>query len=728
MKTPALGILLSLAAAAISVEAAYQFVSDGGTFVDLELNGVPATFHMSPSTGGKPAFDGADLGTFSLADGDSLFLSGFTNETLESGGQDIFVGGFVHRVQKTGQAGAFITNYNTGWTEVTTGREKHFANGMTINLLAGLTNGLYELEVYAFAQGNFSPNLLADNGGSNYIATFTVTEEPQPEPEVEVTEHGKILVGFSEVLDTGFGHDLYVVGNHEDVGNWDPVHARKLHWTSGNVWTGQVAIQAGHALEYKLIIRTNTAAAFCDGNNVIWPEGANQSILLPPQPSGPYAAKAVYYLSGWTNANLIYQSGSDTNWYAKDMVRLGPGRTPGEFLYVVDGIGQPGDRIQFVPNGWNGPVQEYDHSPATGGDYYTRLDVLFLQDGQIYNYWPPASVSSSRIVVTNIASSIDGIPSRWTRIYLPRGYDENTWKRYPVLYMHDGTNVFRPGGIYGTWAAETNADHLISLGMMREVIIAAVDNSSNRTAEYMPPGDRYNQPGIANLYADYLVHNVRPTVDTHYRTLNDRDNTLTMGSSFGGQVSLYLGFETNVFGKVGSMSTATQYATNFMGRIDSNNVHGIRVYMDVGTGTGDFTLWDIHQRLYDHLLADGYVVNHDLRAEIGCGHAHSEWAWDLRLPMAYEFLLNIGDEPNWLAQQLYPPELASTNLSSGTVQFYTDTLKGHRYILEKNTNLIAPQWSGVMTSEVETLMWSVKMLGDTSSPTDPVNNFRIRVQ
>ena len=84
MKTPALGILLSLAAAATSVEAAYQFVSDGGTFVDLELNGVPATFHMSPSTGGKPAFDGADLGTFSLADGDALFLSGFTNETLES--------------------------------------------------------------------------------------------------------------------------------------------------------------------------------------------------------------------------------------------------------------------------------------------------------------------------------------------------------------------------------------------------------------------------------------------------------------------------------------------------------------------------------------------------------------------------------------------------------------------------------------------------------------------
>ncbi len=363
----------------------------------------------------------------------------------------------------------------------------------------------------------------------------------------------------------------------------------------------------------------------------------------------------------------------------------------------------------------------WDHSPATGGDYYTELDAFVLQDGQIYNYWPPASVSVSRIIVTNCGSSFPAIPGRTVQIYLPRGYDQNTWKKYPVLYMHDGQNVFQPGGIYGTWSAETNADHMISLGMMRETIIAAVDNSTNRIHEYLPPYDTYaGRPGVADQYANFLIHNVRPMMDWNYRTLSDRDNTLTLGSSCGGVVSFYLGLETNVFGKIGPMSTAMWISPVLKGRMESNDTSGLRIYMDMGTGESDGDepeMWNDHWAVYDLLLRDDYVPNETLRSEIGCGHIHNEAAWDARLPMAYEFLLNINDEPNRLLQREHPPVAAVAGFTSGFA-ITTPTLKGHSYAMERCTSLVNPVWTNVYISAAETLLWSSKTLTDTNPPGD----------
>lgn len=536
----------------------------------------------------------------------------------------------------------------------------------------------------------------------------------------EVTPHGKVIQSFTYTTNAGFGSELFVVGNHPDLGNWNPVLAKKLLWTSGNVWTGQVAIEAGHALEYKFIIRTNAWDSFCDSANAVWQDGSNLATNIPAGPSAPFSSRSIWYYSGWTNANLIWQSGLDTNWYSTAMTQVSTGRYAGEFLYHAEGIGAPGEKLAFVPSGSMDGVEDWDHSPATGGDYFTVLDAFVLQDGQIYNYWPPASVSVSRIIVTNCGSSFPAIPGRTVQIYLPRGYDQNTWKKYPVLYMHDGQNVFQPGGMYGCWNAETNADYMISLGMMRETIIAAVDNTTNRILEYLPPGDEdeWGNPGIADQYANFLIHNVRPMVDYNYRTLNDRDNTAILGSSCGGIVSFYLGIETNVYGKIGPMSSATWIAPVFKGRMDSNDTSGLRIYMDMGTGTGDFSAFEEHWETYDILLRDGYVPNETLRSEIGCGHAHSEWAWDARLPMAYEFLMNINDEPNLVLQRDYPPVAGEAALAGSVFSLSTPTLKGHRYTLERCGNIAGPSWTGVFTSAVESLLWTTRALTDPNAAGD----------
>jgi hypothetical protein len=91
----------------------------------------------------------------------------------------------------------------------------------------------------------------------------------------------RVTFPVSITWDVGPGNNVYLVGSHPDVGSWNPVNAHKLRWTSGNNWTGQVAVQAGTALEYKFIYRNGASNQYCNGANVVWEGGANRTTNLP---------------------------------------------------------------------------------------------------------------------------------------------------------------------------------------------------------------------------------------------------------------------------------------------------------------------------------------------------------------------------------------------------------------------------------------------------------------
>jgi predicted alpha/beta superfamily hydrolase len=387
----------------------------------------------------------------------------------------------------------------------------------------------------------------------------------------------RVEVGFAVVTNTGLGRCAAVVGNQPELGSWNPAQSVRLTWHAGNVWSGTVSLSAGAAVEYKFISRDEASGLHCDSNNVHWAGGANGVTNLIAPPAAPYAGKTLFYLSGFTSAVLLHASAGGA-FTSTPMARVGDGRFPGESLYRVDGVGTAGEALQFVL--WDGGTN-YDHAPyagyGAGPDYFTTLDVSWLQDGQLYSYRPAASVSPPRITETNVASSFAGIPGRRIRIYLPRGYDEHPWKRYPVLYLHDGNNQFSTNCDMCSWQADLTATREISQGRMREAILVGVDNSTNRILEYLPPPDVFSgQPGVADQFANFLVHNVRPTVDFHFRTLNQPAHTLTLGSSMGAVLAAYLGFETNVFGGVGLMSPAFWTAPLLVGRMASNAVHAGR--------------------------------------------------------------------------------------------------------------------------------------------------------
>lgn len=544
---------------------------------------------------------------------------------------------------------------------------------------------------------------------------------------------------FSVVTNTGIGREVFITGSHPDAGGWNPTLGAKLVWTDGNVWTGSLAFAAGTQLDYKPVVLPNTVADICNGANWDWMppgDGNHLTTNTAPQPAAPYAGKTVYYHSGFTNVTLIY-SDNGGGFIGAPMLQAGPGRGPGEYLHLAEGIGTPGGTLEFVFSGMVGTNTYYDHAPYPGygtppdNNYFTTLDHLFVQDGDLFNYWPPTSLTPPQVLLSNAVSTFSPSPSRTMRIYLPRGYAENTLKRYPVLYMQDGENVFAPGGNFGSWDTDLIATRETSQGRMREVIIVALDSMpgpANRTREYLPPEDNEGGQGFGDVYANFLVHDVKTKIDAEFRTLPDRPNTLTAGSSSGGLITTYLGWSTNVFGKIGSFSPAYLISPNFNARIASEPKQALRIYTDMGTeGETEASLVADYWVVLDYLLRDGYVQHRDLLSWFACGATHNEAAWSARLPTALRFLLNPWDEPNRLAHRSEAPAIESATLDPGaaTLRVAHPALTGWTYQVDAAATPAGPWTTNIAPSAPEAEPWTTRTVDLSLNPATTTRAYRI---
>ena len=538
----------------------------------------------------------------------------------------------------------------------------------------------------------------------------------------------RVPMHFSITNDAGLGSEWFVVGNHPDVGAWNPAKAIKLAWSTSNVWWGDVGVQAGTALEFKFVKRSTAADQICSaGNAVWWPDGANLQAPVPAEPAAPFSGKRIEFYSDMTNVTLVYALLSNASfnaaiqWTNAAMTKAGPGLRTGEWRHVATNVGSEGEWLRFTFNGRRNGADTWEGA-WDGQDYWTPLDALIVRDRQIFNYVPPTNgVSDSRMAATNVGSSYPGVTGRTVRIYLPRGYAENTARRYPVVYMSDGENVFQPGGTFGCWNADTTADAEIKGGRMRETIIVGVPSAADRTIEYLPHMDTNNgKQGKADIYANYLIHNVRPTVDSHYRTKNDRANTGTIGSSSGGLLSMYLGTWTNAFGLVGAVSGVynDDFCPNYRVWLESARPRDARVWLDTGTGETSISGLNLYQSNFDmywYLVGFGYVPNADLRFMIGCGHDHNEAAWAARLPEIYRFLLDVREEPN--------PLLPLTLSAAGTIgQATFPVYRGTAYAVERSSEL-SSGWTALTNWSREVKPWNTRAV---ILPTDSNGFFRVK--
>ncbi|HEX2690343.1 MAG TPA: alpha/beta hydrolase-fold protein [Kofleriaceae bacterium] len=224
-------------------------------------------------------------------------------------------------------------------------------------------------------------------------------------------------------------------------------------------------------------------------------------------------------------------------------------------------------------------------------------------------------------------------------VYLPPSYDENSTESYPVVYMHDGQNLFDDAQAFGgiSWDVAGALDRGAADATIRDAIVVAIANTAARIAEYTPIADPSYGGGGADGYLHLVADQIKPRIDHDYRTLAGREHTAIMGSSLGGLVSVYAGVtRPDVFGLVGALSPSTWWdGTWIIPRVASEPTDPVRVYVDSGD-SGDSQ----DGRADTATLAQAYRTRGaTLDYVVQAGAQHNEYYWRQRVPGALAFLL-----------------------------------------------------------------------------------------
>lgn len=264
------------------------------------------------------------------------------------------------------------------------------------------------------------------------------------------------------------------------------------------------------------------------------------------------------------------------------------------------------------------------------------LSVFFILSG-----WPPSPLSAQRRQVTDDVRVYRDLRSKFLPkgrdviVWLPPGYESEPAKRYPVLYMQDG------GDVFAVWRIDEIAKPLIASRQIEPLIIVMVaiaGTLDDRFNEYTPTSNSSGKGGKADSYGRMLVEELKPFIDSEYRTLSDAANTGLGGVSLGGLVSLYLALKyPTTFGRLSLMSPSVWWDNKLMVR----NVKALaskppmRIWLDVGTAEGPTA--EVKD-LRDALVKKGWVLKSDLMYFEASGGKHDQRSFMQRAEPMLKYL------------------------------------------------------------------------------------------
>lgn len=269
-------------------------------------------------------------------------------------------------------------------------------------------------------------------------------------------------------------------------------------------------------------------------------------------------------------------------------------------------------------------------------DSDTTIDVSIEQWKDHADKKPQGTTASKHVHIVDTAFLMPQL-NRYRRvwIYLPAGYAA-TKKKYPVLYMHDGQNVFDAATSFsGEWGVDEALDTL-----RKELIVVAVDNGGgHRVNEYCPYDMKYGK-GEGDAYVDFLVHTLRPHIEKHYRVKKGAKDNFIAGSSLGGLISFYALLKyPNKFGGAGIFSPAFWINPQFK-NIDPRRLKKIRgrVYFFAGQQEGEEMVPDLLQVLEQFKQYSKAETQTVIRA----GVTHNEGTWRAEFPGFVEWLVPLS--------------------------------------------------------------------------------------
>ena len=231
-----------------------------------------------------------------------------------------------------------------------------------------------------------------------------------------------------------------------------------------------------------------------------------------------------------------------------------------------------------------------------------------------------------------------GIADRDVIVWLPPGYETETGTRYPVLYMHDGQNIFDPAtSSFGVdWSIDETADRLIKTRAIRPLIIVGIHNTSDRMQDYTP-----GEKGTA--YMNFVVDKVKRFIDSTYRTMPDREHTMVGGSSAGGLISFMLTWEhPDVFSKAICMSPAFKFRDIDYVKVvrETKEKKDVFLYIDNGGVGLESQLQPGIDEMVAVLKAKGYKEGKNFVFISDPAAKHFEADWAKRFPHALTLTLD----------------------------------------------------------------------------------------
>jgi predicted alpha/beta superfamily hydrolase len=271
-------------------------------------------------------------------------------------------------------------------------------------------------------------------------------------------------------------------------------------------------------------------------------------------------------------------------------------------------------------------------------------------------------------------------------VYLPDTYAASEGQRYPVLYMHDGQNVFDACTSFsGEWGVDEALGQLQQQGRGAGAIVVAVDNGgAERLNELSPWKNPEYGGGQGDHYVDFLVETLKPYIDAHYRTLTGRAHTSLAGSSMGGLISTYAALKyPQVYSKIGVFSPAFWFAKDSLFQYVRQHPANpdTRFYFVSGT-TESETMVPLMQAMRDSLQRGG-VPAAKLAYSTPADGKHAEWFWKREFLAAYTWLYE-QDATNSHDKMLRPlPYSAFLNQAQSHLSVYLPTKKGRIELLDQ---------------------------------------------
>lgn len=353
-------------------------------------------------------------------------------------------------------------------------------------------------------------------------------------------------------------------------------------------------------------------------------------ITVPADTAGSvYLAADVADLGAWRPDGLLLVRGDDGKYRAT--ARLTPGTT------VL---------FKFTRGTWITEETRSDGSPVDNRTYVIpEKDVTVPVTVRAWRDVTrrPAGLDTGRIRRHDGVKATRLGNERTVFVLLPRSYETSRKTRYPVIYAHDGQNMFASvtGSGMWDWNADGVLDRLVDASVAPEAIIVGPFSTEARVAEYDPLSRGPD-------YADFLINDLKPFIDRTYRTMPDREHTSTIGSSMGGLIACYLVLEhSSVFSRAACLSIHvihpmdTAQSGAWVRKLEAGvpKHKTVRLYVDRGTAGLDGRYGPLFNRLVALLEKAGFERGPAFDVHEFDGADHNEEAWASRLEHPLRFLL-----------------------------------------------------------------------------------------